>query len=57
MHEGNNAKTGGAVNNFASGQVGIQAAHVTGSTVWMGAAPQPSTVARLSPSWPRSVTT
>jgi uridine phosphorylase len=29
----------GTVNNFAAGQVGIQAARVTGSTVFLGAAP------------------
>ena len=43
MGESNSTKNGGVVNNFSSGQVGIQAAHVTGSTVWMGAAPQAST--------------
>jgi adenosylhomocysteine nucleosidase len=43
MGESNSMKNGGVVTNFSSGQVGIQAAHVTGSTVWMGAAPQAST--------------
>lgn len=33
----------GTVNNIASGQVGIMAGHVTGSTVWIGAAPQTPT--------------
>jgi adenosylhomocysteine nucleosidase len=47
MGENNSTKNGGVVNNFSSGQVGIQAAHVTGSTVWMGAAPQASTRAGL----------
>jgi len=47
MGESNSVKSGGVVNNFSSGQVGIQAAHVTGSTVWMGAAPQASTRAGL----------
>jgi adenosylhomocysteine nucleosidase len=47
MGESNSMKNGGVVNNFSSGQVGIQAAHVTGSTVWMGAAPQASTRAGL----------
>jgi adenosylhomocysteine nucleosidase len=46
MHDGNNPNYGG-VHNFSSGQVGIQAAHVTGSTVCMGAAPPASTVADL----------
>lgn len=31
----------GGVHNVATGNVGIQAAHVTGSTVWMGAAAEP----------------
>jgi hypothetical protein len=47
MGESNRIKNSGVVNNFSSGQVGIQAAHVTGSTVWMGAAPQASTRAGL----------
>lgn len=47
MGESNSTKSGGVVNNFSSGQVGIQAAHVTGSTVWIGAAPQTSTRAGL----------
>jgi adenosylhomocysteine nucleosidase len=47
MGENNSTKNGGVVNNLSSGQVGIQAAHVTGSTVWMGAAPQASTRAGL----------
>ena len=40
MREGNAADNGDTVSNFSSGQVGIQAVHVTGNTVWMGAAPQ-----------------
>jgi hypothetical protein len=48
MHEGDMAKTGGTVHNFASGQVGIQAAHVTGSNVWMGTAPQTVTTGDLA---------
>lgn len=47
MREGNDARHG-CVSNFASGQVGIQAAHVTGSNVWMGAAPQAPTTAGLA---------
>ncbi|HEV7949150.1 MAG TPA: 5'-methylthioadenosine/S-adenosylhomocysteine nucleosidase [Glaciihabitans sp.] len=47
MHDGTNTKPGSTVNNVASGQVGIQAAHVTGSTVWMSAAPQASTTTDL----------
>lgn len=47
MQEGNTANNAGVVNNVASGQVGIQAGHVTGSTVWMGAAPQASTPTRV----------
>jgi len=48
MHEGDTAKTGGGfVYNVASGQVGIQAANVTGSTVWMGTAPQTVTTSDL----------
>lgn len=40
-------ETGGNVNNFATGQVGIQAAHVTGSTVYQGVTPPASTPADL----------
>jgi nucleoside phosphorylase len=47
MHEASSSKTGSAINNFASGQVGIQAGQVTGSTVWMGTAPQVATAAGL----------
>jgi nucleoside phosphorylase len=47
MHESTNPNSGGVVNNVASGPVGIQAAHVTGSTVWMGAMPQIATMASL----------
>ena len=36
--DGDAANDGGTVNNYSSGPVGIQAGHVTGSTVWMGAA-------------------
>ncbi|MDA8368732.1 MAG: 5'-methylthioadenosine/S-adenosylhomocysteine nucleosidase [Nocardiopsaceae bacterium] len=36
MHEDTTAKHGYTVNNTSSGQVGIQAGHVTGSTVHMG---------------------
>jgi hypothetical protein len=44
VHDGNNPNYGG-VHNFSSGQVGIQAAHVTGSTVCMGAAtPTPTAI-------------
>lgn len=38
-HEGGNARNSGSVSNFSSGQVGIQAGHVTGSTVYMGSLP------------------
>jgi adenosylhomocysteine nucleosidase len=37
----------GAVRNIGSGVVGIQAGSVTGSTVWIGAAPAPATPAGL----------
>jgi nucleoside phosphorylase len=37
MREGTADKSSGTVTNIVSGQVGIQAANVTGSTVWMGA--------------------
>lgn len=47
MNEDNGTRTGGSVSNFAAGQVGIQAAHVTGSTVYQGAAPVASTPADL----------
>ena len=40
-------QTGTTVHNTATGQVGIQAAHVTDSTVWMGAAPQAVTTVGL----------
>lgn len=46
--ERNAADNGGTVSNFSSGQVGIQAAHVTGSTVWMGAAPQAANLTDLA---------
>ena len=38
-HESGSARNGGSVSNFSSGQVGIQAGHVTGSTVYMGSLP------------------
>ena len=44
MHGGMNS---GGVTNFSSGQVGIQAGHVTGSTVYMGTMPQRSNPADL----------
>ena len=47
MHEGTTERNGGTVNLSASGQVGIQAVHVTGSNVWMGATPRPSAAADL----------
>jgi adenosylhomocysteine nucleosidase len=48
MHNGDNAEDGGSIHNVASGQVGIMAGRdVTGSTVWMGAAPQAPTAADL----------
>jgi adenosylhomocysteine nucleosidase len=47
MTEGTNTENGDTVNLSASGQVGIQAVHVTGSNVWMGATPQPSSAADL----------
>jgi adenosylhomocysteine nucleosidase len=48
MHEGVKAnQTGTTIHNTATGQVGIQAAHVTDSTVWMGAAPQAVTTVGL----------
>lgn len=49
MQEVDNAKTGSTVTNIASGQVGIVAGRdVTGSTVWMGTAPQAPTTADLA---------
>lgn len=42
MQQDNAAQTVGSVSNIASGQVGIQAGHVTGSNVWISAAPQES---------------
>lgn len=42
MHEDSTAKKSGNISNYSSGQVGIQAGHVTGSTVFIGAAPQAS---------------
>lgn len=39
MHEAYSARGRGSVHNVAFGQVGIQAAQVTGSPVWMGTAP------------------
>jgi adenosylhomocysteine nucleosidase len=47
MNENSGARTGGNVDNFAAGQVGIQAAHVTGSTVYQGVAPPVSTAVDL----------
>ena len=48
MHEDENARKVGHVTNFASsGQVGIQAGYVTGSTVNMGAPPRTSTTPDL----------
>jgi adenosylhomocysteine nucleosidase len=38
---------GGSVSNFSTGQVGIQAGHVTGSTVYMGAPSRTSTTPDL----------
>jgi adenosylhomocysteine nucleosidase len=43
----NGSGNGGSVSNFSSGQVGIQAGHVTGSTVYMGAQPQAPITADL----------
>jgi adenosylhomocysteine nucleosidase len=48
MNEGTTAKNGGTANLSASGQVGIQAVHVTGSNVWMGATPPPPTATDLT---------
>lgn len=39
MQEFPNPRAGTSVNNYATGPVGIQAAHVSGSTVWMSVAP------------------
>ncbi|MBA0125524.1 5'-methylthioadenosine/S-adenosylhomocysteine nucleosidase [Haloechinothrix sp. YIM 98757] len=47
MHERTNGNGTGTVNNYSSGSVGIQAAHVTHSTVRMGAEPPASTVTSL----------
>lgn len=47
MTQDRTAKHAG-VHNVAYGQVGIQAAHVTGSPVWMGTAPQASTTVDLA---------
>jgi nucleoside phosphorylase len=42
MQQDNTARNAGSVSNVASGQVGIQAGHVTGSNVWISATPQES---------------
>ncbi len=47
-YESDKVKSSPVVNNSAYGQVGIQAAHVTGSTVWMGAAPPQATAATIA---------
>jgi nucleoside phosphorylase len=47
MTQDSTAKHAG-VHNVAYGQVGIQAAHVTGSPVWMGTAPQTATTVDLA---------
>lgn len=47
VNEDSSTRTGGSVTNFAVGQVGIQAAHVTGSTVYLGTASHALTPADL----------
>ncbi|MBP2477557.1 nucleoside phosphorylase [Crossiella equi] len=42
MQEFPNRRPGTSVNNYATGPVGIQTAHVSGSTVWMSTAPSVS---------------
>jgi adenosylhomocysteine nucleosidase len=48
MPENNTRGTGGTVNNHFSGQAGFQAGHVSGSTIWVGAVPQPANPAGLA---------
>lgn len=48
MQEGDTVDHPGSVSNHSSGQVGIQAGQVTGSTVWMGAAAPPAEPADLA---------
>jgi adenosylhomocysteine nucleosidase len=47
MRETKETRRRGTATNIASGLVGIQAAQVTGSSVWIGVAPQTASVAGL----------